>query len=78
MGYCSPQWVSDYTFSALAVRRAAVSGVAASLREGAGGRGPQHPAGAGRGARQVLLLGEGDSAQWGQPASDSGGPPATR
>ncbi len=74
MGYCSPQWVSDYTFSALAVRRAAVSGVAASLREGAPvAVGPSTRPLAGE-PRQVLLLGEGDSAQWGQPASESEGP----
>jgi hypothetical protein len=68
MGYCSPQWISDYTFAALALRRAAVSDLVASLRSGdAVAVGPStRPLVIGE-PRQVLLLGEGDAARWGQP-----------
>ena len=76
MGYCSPQWISDYTFAALATRRAAVSGVAASLREGGevAVSGPSTRALPAGETRQVLLLGEDDAAQWGQPAGGAEAP----
>jgi hypothetical protein len=32
MGYCSPQWISDYTYGAIAQRRSAVSAAGASAR----------------------------------------------
>jgi hypothetical protein len=74
MGYCSPQWISDYTFGALALRRASVS-LAASLRDGgAVATGPgTRPIGTGE-PRQVLLVGEGEAVQWGHPASGAEAP----
>ena len=33
MGYCNPQWISDYTYGAIAARRSAVSVNAAAARE---------------------------------------------
>jgi hypothetical protein len=75
MGYCSPQWISDYTFGALAARRAAVSGAVASLRDGSAlATGPSTRALHAGEPRQVLLLGEGDAVQWGQQASGAEAP----
>jgi hypothetical protein len=76
MGYCSPQWISDYSFAALATRRAAISGVAASVREGGevAVSGPTtRPLAAGQ-TRQVLLLGGDDAARWGHPADGAEAP----
>jgi hypothetical protein len=33
MGYCNPQWISDYTYNAIAQRRIAVSGLSTAARE---------------------------------------------
>jgi hypothetical protein len=70
MGYCSPNWISDYNFAALAVRREAVSGLLASVRQPA-------PAPALAGARRVLLIGTGVEGTWGRPL-DPIAPPAGR
>jgi hypothetical protein len=58
MGYCNPQWISDYNFTAIALRRAAVSGrsayqVHSGLRAMQGYRG--------------LLLGGDGGTRWGRP-----------
>jgi hypothetical protein len=33
MGYCNPQWISDYTYAAIATRRSAVSNMALAARQ---------------------------------------------
>jgi hypothetical protein len=57
MGYCSPLWISDYNYSAIADRRLSVT--AAALRPGA----PQPRL---RSLRSLLVDGEGQPA-WGRP-----------
>jgi hypothetical protein len=59
MGYCNPQWISDYTFAAIATRRAAVSGRAGYQLRSDDARAMQ-------GYRGLLLEGDG-STQWGRP-----------
>ena len=61
MGYCSPQWISDYTFSLLADRRTSVNTWSRELVVDAEGQQPN--AGAGK-YRTLLVEGDG-STLWG-------------
>jgi hypothetical protein len=63
MGYCSPKWISDYTYAALAARGAAVNGVSvARLELGT----PAKPT-----ERRVLLLDEAGRPSWGIPTTEA-------
>jgi hypothetical protein len=59
MGYCTPQWISDYSYAALANRRNAISGAAAA--------GPPERLVRARGFR-ALLVGPGGT-RWGRPVA---------
>ena len=54
MGYCSPQWISDYTYSGITTRVAAVNGATAHALAGTASR------------WRVLLL-DGQGPRWGLP-----------
>ena len=68
MGYCPMQWISDYTYAAIATRRSAISVNALSARE-------IRPLveGSVRAGRTLLLDGAGRAA-WGRPWQDEGAP----
>ena len=68
MGYCPMQWISDYTYAALATRRSAISVTGTSAREIRSlVEGPV------RAGRTLLLDGAGRAA-WGRPWQDEASP----
>ena len=73
MGYCNPQWISDYTFTMVADRRSSVitrarlvddSGAGASLGEGAGAAGEDN--------YRTLLIEDDGAVQWGAAVRGDG------
>jgi hypothetical protein len=60
MGYCNPQWISDYTYNAIAERRSAVSASALVARELRGFGEPLEP-------HRTLLADGAGRASWGRP-----------